>query len=156
MKKIKPYVISVLIALITGTLSAILTKGSMSLYEEIITPPIAPPSILFPIVWTVLYVLMGIGAAMIYTDKTAPEQKKEKALRVYALSLFVNFTWSLIFFTLRAFFFAFLWLVLLFALIVATILRYSKINKTAAYLKLPYLLWVAFAGYLTLARYLLN
>ena len=145
-----------LIALITGTLSAILTKGSMSLYEEIITPPIAPPSILFPIVWTVLYVLMGIGAAMIYTDKTAPAQKKEKALRVYALSLFVNFMWSLIFFNLRAFFFAFLWLVLLFALIVATIVRYSKINKTAAYLQLPYLLWVAFAGYLTLAIYLLN
>lgn len=156
MKKIKPYVISVLIALITGTLSAILTKGSMSLYEEIITPPIAPPSILFPIVWTALYVLMGIGAAMIYTDKAAPAQKKEKALRVYALSLFVNFTWSLIFFNLRAFFFAFLWLVLLFALIVATIVRYSKINKTAAYLQLPYLLWVAFAGYLTLAIYLLN
>ena len=108
MKKIKPYVISVLIALITGALSAILTKGSMSLYEEIITPPIAPPSILFPIVWTVLYVLMGIGAAMICTDKVAPAQKKEKALRVYALSLFVNFTWSLIFFNLRAFFFAFL------------------------------------------------
>ena len=156
MKKIKPYVISVLIALITGTLSAILTKGSMSLYEEIITPPIAPPSILFPIVWTVLYVLMGIGAAMICTDKAAPAQKKEKALRVYALSLFVNFTWSLIFFNLRAFFFAFLWLALLFALIVATIVRYSKINKTAAYLQLPYLLWVAFAGYLTLAIYLLN
>ena len=156
MKKIKPYVISVLIALITGALSAILTKGSMSLYEEIITPPLAPPSILFPIVWTALYVLMGIGAAMIYTDKGASASEKEKALRIYALSLFVNFTWSLIFFNLRAFFFAFLWLVLLFALIVATIVRYSKINKTAAYLQLPYLLWVAFAGYLTLAIYLLN
>lgn len=156
MKKIKPYVISILLALATGGISAFLTRNNMNIYQEVNTPPLSPPSILFPIVWTILYLLMGISAAQIYTDPMARSQRKEKALFIYALSLFVNFTWSIIFFNLQAFLFAFIWLVLLWILILKTILAYFKINRLAAYLQIPYLLWVTFAGYLNLSIWLLN
>ncbi len=155
-KKIKPYIVSVLIALAVGGLSAFFTRNSMDLYRDIITPPLAPPGWLFPVVWTILFILMGISAAIIYTDKTAPETEKRSALYTYALSLLVNFFWSLIFFNLRAFLFAFIWLLLLLYLIIRTIMKYYKINKTAAYLQIPYLIWVTFAGYLTFAIWYLN
>ena len=154
--KIKPYIISVLIALGIGGLSAFFTRNSMDLYSSINTPPLSPPSILFPIVWTILFVLMGISAAMIYTDTNASVLSKKSALFTYTLSLIVNFFWSIIFFNFRAFLFAFLWLLLLLFLIVRTIMKYYKINPTAAYLQIPYLLWVTFAGYLTFAIWLLN
>lgn len=157
MNKIKPYVVSILIALATGGISALLTRNSMDIYSEIITPPLSPPAILFPIVWTVLYTLMGISAAMIYnTESVSMPSDKQKALFTYALSLFVNFTWSIIFFNKRAFLFAFIWILLLLFLIIKTIVEYYKINRTAAYLQIPYLLWVSFATYLTFAIWYLN
>lgn len=154
--QIRSYVISILIALATGGLSALLTRNSMNIYSELNTPPLSPPAILFPIVWTVLYALMGISAAMIYNDSTAKSVEKESALSIYAASLVVNFFWSLIFFNLRAFPIAFFWLLLLLFLILKTITAYKKINKTAAYLQIPYALWVTFAGYLNLGIWLLN
>lgn len=154
--KIKPFIISVLIALGVGGLSALITSGSMGLYSSINRPLLSPPSILFPIVWTILFTLMGISAALIYTSPTALNTTKKSALTTYAYSLVVNFFWSIIFFNLRAYFFAFLWLLLLLFLIVQTILKYYKINKTAAYLQIPYLIWVTFAGYLTFAIWCLN
>ena len=156
MKKIKTYVVSILIPLAVGGVSALLTMNNMNIYSEIDTPALSPPAILFPIVWTVLYVLMGISAAMIYNSPTLLQNKKEKALFTYALSLFFNFSWSIIFFNLRAFGVAFIWLVVLWLLILKTIIEYSKINRVAAYLQIPYLIWVSFAGYLNLAIFLLN
>lgn len=156
LKKIKPYIVSILIALGVGGLSALLTRGSMNLYDEIITPALAPPSWVFPVVWTILFILMGISAAMIYTDKSVSESQKISALYTYSLSLIVNFFWSIIFFNFRAFFFAFVWLLLLLLLIISTIIKYESINKTAAYLQIPYLLWVTFAGYLTFSIWYLN
>lgn len=155
-KKLNPYVVSVLIALSVGGLSALITKNNMSVYLENISPPLTPPSWVFPVVWTILFILMGISAAMIYTNKTTPYSKKRSALLTYSLSLLVNFFWSIIFFNLRAFFFAFIWLLLLLFLIISTIIKYQKIDKLAAYLQIPYALWVTFAGYLTLAIWLLN
>lgn len=155
-EKIKTYLISIGIALAVGGLSAFFTRNSMNFYETIITPPLSPPSWLFPVVWTVLFVLMGISAAMIYLDRTASNPSKKSALYTYALSLAVNFFWSIIFFNLRAFLFAFVWLLLLLYLIIKTILKYYKINTLAAYLQIPYLLWVGFAGYLTFAIWILN
>lgn len=154
--KVKTYVISILIALATGALSAVLTMGSMDLYNTIITPPLSPPSILFPVVWTVLYTLMGIGAAMIYNTPTATDSEKFSALFTYAISLIFNFLWSIIFFNMRSFLFAFIWLLILLFLIVRTIIKYYSINPTAAYLQIPYLLWVTFAGYLNFAIWYLN
>lgn len=156
LKKIKPYAISILIALAVGGLSAFLTRNNMDLYGEIKNPPLAPPSILFPIVWTALYILMGISAAMIYLNRTSDFKKRTGALATYASSLVVNFAWSIIFFNFRAYFFAFIWLLLLLYLIVKTIVQYKEINKVAAYLQIPYAIWVSFAGYLTFGIWILN
>lgn len=154
--KIKPYVISVAIALAVGGLSALLTAGSMDLYSEIVKPPLAPPSFLFPVVWTVLYILMGISAAMIYLEKDNTPREVSRALAVYALNLFLNFFWSIIFFNMRAFLFSFIWLVLLWITIVIMIIKFYRIRPIAGILQIPYLLWVTFAGYLNLAIFILN
>lgn len=155
MSKIKPYVISVLISIATGGLSAFFTRNNMDIYNEVSTPPLSPPSILFPIVWSILYILMGVSAAMIYNTKDTSDSKA-RALFVYAVSLFVNFCWSIFFFNMRLFLFSFLWLIILWILILKTILDYSKLNRVAAYLQIPYLLWVTFAGYLNFGIWFLN
>ncbi len=155
-KKIKPYVISILIALAVGGLAAWLTMDSMEIYGQIEQPSLAPPGWLFPVVWGILYVLMGISAALVYTNKTAGQQEKSSALKVYALQLIVNFFWSIIFFNLRNYLFAFFWLVLLWVLIIIMIVKFYKIKPLAGLLQVPYLLWVTFAGYLNLMIYLLN
>lgn len=155
-KKYKTYIISILIALGVGGLSALLTSNNMNLYNEIITPPLSPPSILFPIVWTILYVLMGISSAMIYNQKEDYPKEVRNALIVYAINLFLNFTWSIIFFNFKAYFFAFIWLLLMWATILTMIVKFYNIKPTAGYLQIPYLLWVTFAGYLNLSIFLLN
>ena len=156
LKKIKPYAISILISLGVGGLSALITRGNMDLYGEVKAPPLAPPSILFPIVWTALYILMGISAAMIYLSKNTDFKKRSAALATYASSLVVNFAWSIIFFKFKAYFFAFIWLLLLLYFVVKTIVQYKEINKTAADLQIPYALWVTFAGYLSFGIWILN
>ena len=156
MKKYRPYIISVLIALAVGGASYFLTKDSFDLYESVTRPPLSPPSFLFFIVWTILYAVMGIAAALVSTASYTKQNKKQNALFTYYTSLFVNFAWSPLFFNCRAFLFSFLWLVLLEVLIIKTILEYSEISKLAAYSQIPYALWVTFAGYLNLAVYILN
>ena len=153
--KIKSYVIGILIPVGVGLLSALLTRGSMDIYSTFNKPSLAPPAILFPIVWTVLYVLMGIGSVIIY-NSAANEKDKNRALTIYAVQLAVNFLWSILFFNLNTFLFSFIWLLLLWVLIILMIVSFYKINKTAALLQIPYLLWVTFAGYLNLSIYLLN
>lgn len=156
-KKIKPYVISVLIALGVGGLSALVTSGNTDVYDNVVRPPLAPPSWLFPVAWTILFILMGISSAIIYTMRcqTNPRLRND-ALKIYTLNLIVNFMWSVIFFNLRAFLFAFIWILLLWLIIIFMITRFGKISRTAAYLQIPYLLWVTFAAYLNLAIYILN
>ncbi len=154
-KKIKPYLLGIAIPVAVGGLAAFLTRNSMDLYTTIVQPPLAPPAILFPIVWTVLYILMGIGATIVYTSD-AESEKKTDALVFYSLQLTVNFFWSIFFFNDRAFLLSFVWLLLLLALIIAMIISFAKADKTAAWLQVPYLVWVTFAGYLNLAIYLLN
>ena len=154
--KIKPYVVSIVIALAVGGASAFLTMDSMNIYSEIETPPLAPPGFLFPIVWTILFVLMGISAAMIYTSENGNAQERRSALKVYAASLGVNFLWSIVFFNFRAYLTAFVLLLLLLVLIIRTISEYRKIEPVAAYLQIPYALWVTFAGYLNFAIWILN
>lgn len=152
----KSYIVFILISLAAGILSALLTRGNMDLYAQITRPPLSPPSILFPIVWTILYVLMGVSAAMVWNNRDINPRAARSGLRLFALQLAVNFLWSLIFFNLRAFLFAFIWLLLLWALIVLMISRFDRVNPLAAKLQIPYLIWVTFAGYLNLAIYLLN
>ncbi|MBQ9849754.1 MAG: tryptophan-rich sensory protein [Clostridia bacterium] len=156
LKKIKPYIVSVVIALGVGGLSAAVTSKSMEIYSQVEQPPLSPPSILFPIVWTILFTLMGISAALVYKFKDTKHDGVRTALIVYAVNLAVNFIWSLIFFNMRAYLFAFIWLILLIAVIITMIVLFKRISPLAAYLQIPYLLWVTFAGYLNLAIYLLN
>lgn len=155
MKKIRPYIISVLIALGVGALSALITKDYMNIYEIIQRPPLSPPPAVFPVVWTILYTLMGISSAMIYTECGGTQECGE-ALRAYALQLVVNFFWSIIFFRWRMFLFAFIWLLLLVVLVIVMIIRFWKIKPVAAYLQIPYLVWLVFAAYLNLGIFILN
>lgn len=155
-KKIRPYVISVVIALAVGGISALLTMNNMDLYSKIEQPALAPPPWLFPVVWTILYVLMGIGAALVYNRKEFKPEETRNALIIYAVNLALNFFWSIIFFNLEAYLFAFIWLVALWLVIIAMIISFRKVSPVAAYLQIPYLLWVTFAGYLNLAIYILN
>ena len=119
-------------------------------------PFLSPPAFLFPIVWTILYILMGISSAKIYNNKDLMPEAVRSALSTYASSLIVNFAWSIIFFNFGTFFLAFIWIILLEILILKTIKEYLAIDKTAALLQIPYAVWVAFAGYLTLAIAFLN
>lgn len=155
-KNIKPFLISIAIALLIGFSASLLTRDNMDLYSQIIKPPLAPPAILFPIVWTILYILMGISAALVYGTKEVTPRGSSKALTIYALSLILNFSWTLIFFRLRAFLAAFICLIALLFTIIKTIIAYMKVSPIAAYLQIPYAVWVAFAGYLNLAIYILN
>ncbi|MBQ8763302.1 MAG: tryptophan-rich sensory protein [Clostridia bacterium] len=155
-KEIKAYAVSIAAALAVGGISALLTAGNMDIYSEIIKPPLAPPSVLFPIVWTLLYILMGVSAAMVYLQREENPTAARNSLAAYGVSLFLNFFWSIIFFNMQAFLFSFIWLVLLWISILITILQYRKISPLAAALQVPYLLWVTFAGYLNLAIFLLN
>lgn len=152
-KKSKTYIVSIAAALAVGGLSAFFTRGNMDIYKNIVQPPLAPPSFLFPIVWSVLYLLMGISSAAIYLSG---RPNKRAALLTYAASLAVNFFWSIIFFNMQAYTFAFIWLLLLLILIIYTVKQYKPINAAAAYLQIPYLVWVMFAGYLNLMIAILN
>lgn len=146
------FIISILIPLAVGTLST-LFSGNRMLYSEISRPDFSPPAVVFPIVWTVLYLLMGVSSYLIYISGQAGSKK---ALTLYALQLFFNFFWSIIFFGFSQYFAAFLWLIVLIIFICAMIYSFYQINPTAAYLQIPYLLWCLFAAYLNFTIYTLN
>ena len=152
--KIKPYAVSILLTLAVGGLSGFLTSMGMDSFDALTKPPLTPPSFLFPIVWTVLFILMGVGAARIFM--TEPTAARNRALIVYVVQLAVNFFWSIIFFNLQAYAFAFFWLILLWVLILTMIYLFCKADKPAALIQTPYAIWVTFAGYLNLMIWLLN
>lgn len=151
--KPKTYLVSILVALATGGLSALLSRGGMEQYASLNLPPLSPPGIVFPIVWTILFILMGISAALIYCSE---DLDRQAALRIYAAQLVVNFFWSIFFFGLQWRLFSFFWLLLLAALVIWMIVRFSRILPLAGWLQLPYLLWLVFAGYLNLGVWFLN
>ena len=153
---VKAFIIAIALPLVIGGFSAFLTKDNMNIYGEINTPPLSPPAFLFPVVWTVLYVLMGVSSAFIWLNRSDSKEIADRGLLIYAASLFFNFVWSLIFFNFRAYLFAFIWLLVMLTLIILTVVNYKKIVPLAAYLQIPYILWTAFAGYLTFGVWLLN
>lgn len=138
-----------------GALSGWLSRDGMQIFSTSISqPPLSPPAFLCPIVWGVLYALMGIGAVRIYLSPQSTE--RSMALNVYISQLIVNFFWSLIFFNAQAFLFAFFWLLILWFLVLWMILLFHKVNPLAAKLQIPYLLWLSFAAYLNLGVWYLN
>lgn len=152
-KNLKVLIISILIPIIVGLLSAFFTGESMAQYNYFTKPSLSPPAIIFPIVWTVVYILMGISSYRIYiSNKTG----YRNALFIYALQLLFNFFWSIIFFNYSNYLFAFIWLIIMIILIVYMIFKFYKIDKVSAYLQIFYLLWSLFAAYLNFSVYLLN
>lgn len=148
----KKLIICLAIPLAVGGISAFLIQDSMETFDTLQKPPLSPPGWLFPVVWTILYILMGIASYLVLTS-SSPNQT---ALTLYGIQLTFNFIWPLIFFNRQQYLFAFIWLVLLWLSILATIIPFDSISKPAKYFMLPYLLWVTFAGYLNFAIYLLN
>ena len=151
----KKQALCIAIPLAVGGLSAWLTRNSMDTFEQLNQPPLSPPGWLFPVVWTVLFVLMGIASYLV-VEARAPQRLQKPALWTYGIQLAFNFLWTIVFFNLRWFLFAFGWLVALWILILAALIQFYRIRKTAGYLLIPYLLWVTFAGYLNFGVYVLN
>ena len=153
--KIGTLVTSIALPLLVGGLSALLSGGGMQAFSEVQKPPLSPPGWLFPVVWTILYTLIGIAS---YLVKTSGVDKDEifRAQTVYGYQLVVNFFWSIFFFRFEWYLFSFFWLLLLWILIFVTIRKFYQISKSAAYLLIPYLVWVTFAGYLNLGIWYLN
>ena len=153
--RIKPLLLSIVLALAVGGVSALVTMPAMDLYRSLNQPPLAPPGWVFPVVWSILFILMGISAYLVY-DSNASDRSKRVALSVYALNLVMNFLWSVLFFGFQQYLLAFLWLILLWIVILIMIILFFRIQPLAGYLQIPYLLWVTFAGYLNCAIFLLN
>ena len=150
----KKLLVCIAIPLAVGGISALLTSGNMELFEEVNKPLLSPPAWLFPVVWTILYVLMGIALYLVVITRT--REDKKPAIISFGVQLFFNFFWSIIFFNAQAYLLAFIWLLLLWVAIVFNIYFFNKINTTSAKLLIPYLVWVTFAGYLNLGIYILN
>lgn len=151
----KIYTLWILLAEAVGLLSGWLSKNGMAVFMQTAAkPPFMPPPILFPIVWGILYTLMGFGAGRIYLTSSSPE--RSKGLNIYIVQLIVNFFWPLFFFNTKAFLFSFFWLVLLWLLVLRMIRVFSSVNPVAGFLQFPYLLWLSFAAYLNMGVWYLN
>ncbi len=151
----KTYVFWILLSETVGALSGLLSREGMQIYDATaIKPPFTPPMWVFPVVWSILFALMGIGAARIWLAQDSPA--RSRGLNLFVAQLIVNFFWSLIFFNLQAYGVALVWLILLFVLVAWMMLVFYQVDPTAAYLQIPYLLWLAFAGVLTAFVYVLN
>lgn len=145
----------ILLPLAVGAVSGFLTRNGMKDFMQIAQPSLTPPPWVFPIVWTILYIMMGIASYDIFVSET-DRKSKMTALSLYATQLFFNFWWSIIYFNLKNYLFAFIWLIAMWGLIIATTLEFRKISKRAALLMVPYLLWTTFAAYLNYGVYVLN
>ena len=154
MKRYKPLLIALVIPLAVGGLGALLA-GGMSDYGSMVKPPLSPPGWIFPVVWSILYLLMGLASWRIWKGDATMEQKR-KALGLYAAQLFLNLLWPILFFRWQLFLAALALLIGLWVLIFLTIRAFSKIDEKAADLLIPYLLWVSFAVYLNFGIFLLN
>ena len=147
--------IAILLPLAVGSVSAYLTGDAMMLYEGMVKPPCSPPGRVFTAVWTVLYILMGVSSYLVYR-LDSKDKDVRKAMCLYFLQLAVNFLWPVFFFQFSWYLFAFIWLILLWIMILLTVKQFYRLDKRTAYMMIPYLLWVTFAGYLNLAVFFLN
>jgi tryptophan-rich sensory protein len=152
---IKKLIKNLAIPLLVGIVSGFLTRGGVEQFKtDTIKPVFSPPDWLFPVVWTILYILMGISSYII--DIKVTTNDKRTATVLYYLQLAFNFFWSFIFFNFQAYLPAFVWIIILWVLIIATTIEFYKIDKAAGILMVPYLIWVTFAAVLNFSIYLLN
>ena len=151
----KALIIGLLIPLAVGGLAAWLTMDSMAQFAALAQPPLSPPGWVFPVVWTVLYLLMGWASFLVWKSD-APQAEKTRALGLYGAQLAVNFAWPLLFFRAGLYGFALVWLVILLVLVVETVLAFRRIDRRAVWLLAPYHLWLLFAAYLNAGVWMLN
>jgi tryptophan-rich sensory protein len=151
----KKLIFSLAVPLAVGAYAAFLTQDSMKTFALLNKPPLSPPGWVFPVVWTILYLMMGFAAYLVRISRKS-DSAIRSALDWYAAQLAFNFLWSIIFFNLDQYLVAFIWLVVLWFLILITTIRFYRITPAAGYLLIPYLVWVAFGGYLNLGIVLLN
>lgn len=151
--QLKPLLFSIFLPLFIGFLSSRLISNNVELYSTLTLPPFSPPSFLFPIVWTMLYILMGISSYLVFTSKNP---MKYTALILYGIQLFFNFIWSPIFFGLQMYGLSFLILVLLFIIVLLMTKQFFNISPISGLLQIPYIVWLVIAGYLNLSILLLN
>ena len=155
LKTVSRFIVSVLIPLAVGGLAGFLTQNSREFYAALQKPPLSPPGYFFPIIWTVLYILIGI-ASFLVSQKGLEKDYVQDALKYYAISLLLSFIWPLVFFRFEMLFAAFWVLVLLWLYTGIATAKFYRISRPAGILMLPYWLWITFAGYLNLATWLLN
>lgn len=154
-RRVWTYLFWILLTEAVGAVAAWLTRDGMDFYKmQVVKPALSPPPIVFPIVWGVLYALMGIGMARIVLSGRSDE--RNDAIQVYLIQLAINFTWSIFFFMLRTYGGALLLLILLLGLVIWMILRFRRVDLPAARMQIPYVLWTAFAAYLNAGVWLLN
>ena len=151
MNKVLIYIKSILVPLLIGIIVGFITSSYMD-NSMLVQPKFAPPAILFPIVWTILYTLMGVSYGILKTNSITDD----KINTIYYSQLFVNALWSFFFFVFEWRLFAFFWILLLIVLVLLMIIEFYKRNKVAGLLQIPYLLWIIFASFLNLSIYLLN
>ena len=154
MVKVKSLLINLAIPLTVGGLSGFIIREGIKFYNQNVNKPsFSPPSILFPIVWTILYTLMGISSYIVFESQS---ELRKKSLVVYGIQLLINFIWPIIFFNAKMYLFATIWLVLLCLVVLEMISLYFKVKPIAAYLQIPYMLWLIFATILNFNVFLLN
>lgn len=150
--KWKPLLFWTLGTLAVGALSSV-AGGAMKGFKGINTPSITPAPAVFSVAWTILYLLMGISAYLVYESKGG---MTKKSLALYIAQLAVNFLWPVFFFRLHAFTFSFIWLLLLLVLVIMMTVNFKSIRPAAGYLQIPYILWLVFAGALNCMVITLN
>ena len=146
---------TVALPLLVGLLCGLIIRKDTELYDVLIRPPFALPGNLFSVVWTVLFLLMGV-ALYLFRKQTQNTSSGTEGTLLFFIQLFLNFLWPIVFFKFRMFFVAFLLLILLFVFIVLTISAFYRQNRVSGILLLPYAIYVAYAGYLNLAIWILN
>lgn len=153
MKINKKLILNIVLTIIIGVLPSVFIFKNMNDYSSLNKPPLSPPGFIFPIAWTILYILMGISYTKVTNKKSL---YTEEAKLIYGIQLVVNALWTPIFFGLKQYFLAFAWILMLIVLVVFMIIIFNKIDKKAAYLQIPYLLWLIFASYLNFGVFMLN
>lgn len=153
--RIGALILSLLIPLAVGGVSALLTMQNMAAYSGMNKPPLSPPAWVFPVAWTILYIMMGLASYFIFVADADP-QVKRTVMIAYAVQLAMNFMWSIVFFNLSMYLAAFIWLVIMWVIVIFCAVKAKGIDRNATYLLVPYILWLTFAAYLNMGVYVLN
>lgn len=150
-------ILCIIAPLLVGGVASLIAGGRMATFSNLNLPPLAPPAILFPIVWTILYILMGVASFLIWkAGRGAKKEASKTALILYGIQLALNFGWTIVFFNLGQYWMAFAWLVVLLIMVIALTVKTAGLSKAAMWMLVPYVVWCLFAGYLNLMIAILN